>query len=131
MPRRCDGIHPRRPPRREVAASRGQLAGRTAIDIAQEESARLVQTVLAQGRGEGFAAKMQRLDGESFIAELYVSSYAAGDRRFLLNSVVDITARLLLDKGNLVLESAPNQGASLPAAGFRFLASMFGSMPII
>ena len=78
------------------AQRREQLVGKTSVEIGllrEADRDRLLKAVLDQGRVAGFVVEMRRLDGQPFPAELYVSSYEEGGRRFLLNSIVDITER--------------------------------------
>ena len=78
------------------AGSRDELVGKTSLEMGilrEVDRDRLLKNVLEQGRVEGFAIDMRRLDGEPFPSELYVSSYVEGGRRFLLTSIVDITKR--------------------------------------
>jgi len=78
------------------ASSRDQMVGRTSVEIgmiAAADRARLAQMVSSKGSVEGFTTAMRRLDGEALLADLYSASYVEDGRRFLLTSLVDITAR--------------------------------------
>ena len=79
------------------STSRDQMIGRTSIEVgilSRQDRDRMMDAISAgPGRVEGFLTKMHRLNGESFDAELYISSYWEGGKRLLLTSVVDVTRR--------------------------------------
>ena len=79
------------------AASFDDLVGRTSIEIGMvtpEVRRDLILRNLGQGRSQAIAVPMRRLDGEPFMAELSMSSYEEGGKRYLLTCIVDITDRL-------------------------------------
>jgi PAS domain S-box-containing protein len=96
------------------ASSRDQVVGRTSIELGMftpDDRLRLVQSVRSQGRLEGFVTTMNRLDGEEFLAELCVSSYADRHRRILLSSLVDISERKRAEAERTRLIAAIEQAA--------------------
>ena len=96
------------------ASSKDQMVGRTSIEIgmiSETERARLVHLIKTQGRVEQFITEMHRLDGESFTADLCISSFEHKGRRFLLTSLVDITGRVRVEESHSRLATVVEQAA--------------------
>ncbi|HUJ27234.1 MAG TPA: PAS domain S-box protein [Myxococcales bacterium] len=74
-----------------------QMVGHTSVEIGMvTPSVRrdLIVGSLAEGRSPAIPVPMRRLDGEPFMAELSLSSYEEGGKRYLLTCIVDISERL-------------------------------------
>ncbi len=105
------------------ASSVSDLVGHTSVGLGfltPDQREWMIATLHEKGRVDKMELPLRRLDGQSFISELSISSYQSEGKEFLLSNVVDITERKQAEQDRQAKEVA--DAANL--AKSTFLANM-------